>query len=342
MDPAQAKNPSFHMDQVRRDLGVGVTELRERLPWLGGDLQTVAHRITFRKKPIPGDQRAMEFPLNDDTGDVMTGTLHDPGQSRPLVVLLHGVAGNEDSVYLWDTARHLTANGWPVLRLNHRGAGSSLTRCVSTYHCGGAEDIAAVLNQLPDNLTRHGVFLAGFSMGGTILLNMLATQICEPEILGGMTISAPLDLIASAERLHRARNVIYQRSLLSELMKMEVTLRQNGRLAPQTPLPRPTSLRAYDDLVTAKRHGFADGMDYYRQCSPTQRLSNITKPVVMLHAMDDPWIPAEAYRDVKHSNAENFHVVLTPRGGHVGFHFRGQERPLFATMLNQTLNRLWG
>ncbi|UWQ89701.1 alpha/beta fold hydrolase [Rhodobacteraceae bacterium M382] len=318
-----------------------VCHLRQKRPWIGGDLQTLAHRIVFRRHPIPGPSRSLKFPMMDGTGDVMTGTLHDPGQGKPLVVLMHGVTGCEDSVYLWDTALHLVRQGWTVLRLNHRGAGSSLAWCSRTYHCMGTADVAAVLNLLPGKLVDQGVFLVGFSMGGTILLNLLASQIRLPGILGAMTISAPLDLVASADRLHHPRNFIYQKSLLHSLMRMEVAMRKNGTLSPDTPLPRPNSLRGYDDEITAPRHGFSDGMDYYRQSSPVQRLMDISTPVTMLHAKDDPWIPADDYHRLLSRGGGPLQVVLTPRGGHVGFHFQGQSRPLFTTILAQRLKDAW-
>jgi predicted alpha/beta-fold hydrolase len=35
-------------------------------------------------------------------------------------------------------------------------------------------------------------------------------------------------------------------------------------------------IREFDDLITAKIHGFADAIDYYRQCSAMPLLSKIT------------------------------------------------------------------
>jgi predicted alpha/beta-fold hydrolase len=37
-------------------------------------------------------------------------------------------------------------------------------------------------------------------------------------------------------------------------------------------------------------HGFADALDYYRQCSAMPRLSDITKPTLIIHAKDDPFM----------------------------------------------------
>ena len=45
--------------------------------------------------------------------------------ARPLVILIHGLTGSEDSLYLLTMARLLLDRGGRVLRLNLRGAGPS-------------------------------------------------------------------------------------------------------------------------------------------------------------------------------------------------------------------------
>lgn len=320
------------------DLRSRALDSRERAPWLGGDLQTVAHRLICRDRPIPAHETPMQFPLRDGSGDIMTGTLHDPAKGGPLVILLHGVAGSQDSVYIKESAHHLVAHGRRVLRLNHRGAGSSLTSCSVTYQCAGTAEIIDILNSLPSELTAQGLFLCGFSMGGVILLNMLAELGDDPRICGAMTVSTPLDLTAASARMNRRRNLVYQKALLGKLMRFERTLRKFGRLADDQPLPRARSLLEYDALFTAPRHGFANAADYYRRASPFPRLQHIKVPVVMLHAENDPWITSDPYRRLVACECPNLRVLLAPYGGHVGFHFHGQKRPFFLDVMTRSLS----
>lgn len=55
-------------------------------------------------------------------------------------------------------------------------------------------------------------------------------------------------------------------------------------------LKRVKRLREFDDLITSKIHGFADAIDYYRQCSAMPLLNQITKPTLIIHAKDDPFM----------------------------------------------------
>jgi predicted alpha/beta-fold hydrolase len=41
-----------------------------------------------------------------------------------------------------------------------------------------------------------------------------------------------------------------------------------------------------------------------------------------VHALDDPWIPPNAYRRVRWADNRHLHPALSPGGGHVGFHAR--------------------
>jgi predicted alpha/beta-fold hydrolase len=42
-----------------------------------------------------------------------------------------------------------------------------------------------------------------------------------------------------------------------------------------------------------------DALDYYRQCSAMPRLSDITKPTLIIHAKDDPFMEAHAFELAK-------------------------------------------
>jgi len=71
----------------------------------------------------------------------------------------------------------------------------------------------------------------------------------------------------------------------------------------------------------AARAGF-DGADaYYAGCSALPTLERIEVPTLALHALDDPWIPARPY--LNGSWGERARAVVTPGGGHVGFHAKG-------------------
>ena len=77
-------------------------------------------------------------------------------------------------------------------------------------------------------------------------------------------------------------------------------------------------IREFDDLITSKIHGFADAIDYYRQCSAMPVLSQITRPTLIIHAKDDPFMDHHSI-PAQEELPNNIHYQLTEHGGHVGF-----------------------
>ncbi|MFO1057049.1 MAG: alpha/beta fold hydrolase [Dongiaceae bacterium] len=290
-----------------------------RPPWWGPDLQTL--RSHLRRPPaLPAEGEPIAFPLAD--GDVLTGRLDHPGNAagRPLLLLVHGLTGCERSRYMLATAHHFTRLGYPVLRLNLRGAGPSRDRCRRRYHAGLSEDLREALLQLDGRLVRNGLLLAGFSLGGNLVLKLLAELGRRAPVLAAASISAPIDLKATQRNLERWRNLLYHRRLL-RWMKAEAASHPEGLSAAERALlPGIASIYEFDEKLVAPRHGFAGADDYYARSSAGPLLGAVAVPTLVIHALDDPWIPGAIYRQVDWAANPKLHPLLPRGGGHVGFH----------------------
>ena len=137
------------------DAALSFPRFRSRLPWWGRDLQTLRNYIVSIESslaPFPAER--VEFPTTD--GDRLLASLHRPTEDlgRPLVVLIHGLTGSEDSAYIRASTRYFLDQGYRVLRLNLRGAGPSKGVCRSRYHAGRSDDLRQVLGQMDGRLTR--------------------------------------------------------------------------------------------------------------------------------------------------------------------------------------------
>lgn len=302
---------------------------RPRLPWWTGDLQTVRNLVTGQSVDLSEfAEERLFFDTEDGTGDRLQAVLNRPSvdQERPLVVLIHGLTGCEDSTYLRASARHFVARGWPTLRLNMRGAGPSRATCRHHYHAGRSEDLRAVLTRLPDALTAHGVVFMGFSLGGNQLLKLLGEggNALGP-VKAAVSVSAPVDLHATSNYFSRPRNVLYQRWLLAR-MKHDAGapgafLTADERAA----IARAKSVYQFDDTFIAPRHGFVGADDYYERSSAIRFLSTIRVPTLILNARDDPWIPPAPLVQFDWTSCPSARALLPQRGGHVGFHGHGEQ-----------------
>ena len=310
-----------------------VPPFEERFPWWGGDLQTIATQILPAPQPLR--TTPMRFPVDSD--NTLVGALDSPDNRpdgtpppRPLVVLIHGVPGAEDSRYMLRMSKHLVQRGHRVLRLNLRGAGPSRSSCKGQYYAGSSEDLRALIPQLPASLTGHGVVAVGYSIGGAVLLKYLGEEGSKAGITAAASVSAPLDLAETCATLMRPRNALYHFALLRGIKQNALgagdglTERERGYIETSQ------TLWQYDDIFTAPRNGFAGAADYYAQCSAVNFLSRIRVPTLVLAALDDPWVPGGIYSAYDWASVDSLPLtpLLMQRGGHVGFHGRDMRRPL--------------
>jgi predicted alpha/beta-fold hydrolase len=261
--------------------------------------------------------------MADGSGDKLLGMLHNPEAeaARALVILIHGLTGSEDSVYVRASARHFLDLGYPVLRLNLRGAGPSQGHCRFRYHAGRSDDLRQVLGRMDGRLAGRGLLLVGYSLGGNLLLKYLGEAGRRAMVLGAVSISAPIDLDAARRAIMRPRNLLYHRYLLSRLKDETRSLPLDA--AEQRELAAVRTLYEFDDRILAPRIGFAGAADYYRRSMALPYLADIAVPTLIIQAENDPWIPFPAYRDFAWPSNPRLVPLFARGGGHVGFHGRG-------------------
>ena len=280
------------------DPSLDLPPFRPRFPWWGGDLQTIANRLRGVSTSLaPHATERLRFPLPDGTGDTLLASLDRPATPRagaPLTILIHGLTGSEDSLYLFTLARLLLDRGGRVMRLNLRGAGPSRALCSQHYYAGRSQDLRTLLAVLPDELTRDGLMAVGYSLGGAMLLKYLGEEGTASPLAAAATVSAPIDLAVTCRFMMRPRNRLYHRYILDH-MKVEAT--GEGAIvsaAERAAIMGAATVWDYDDVFIAPRYGFASAEDYYERCRPTRFMAGIRIPTMILGALDDPWVPGLA------------------------------------------------
>jgi uncharacterized protein len=306
--------------------GGTVPPFRERLPWFGGDLQTLRNVVRGAPPELPGGERLL-LPVSG--GDRLAARLDRPADStaRPLVVLVHGLAGSEASGSVVASMRHLVGQGWPVLRLNLRGAFPSRPTAAGHYHAGRTEDLAEALHALPAELTRYGIVVLGHSLGGNLVLKFMGEGRHGLPVLAAVAVSTPIDLAATCAQMMARRNFVYHHYML-EAMKTEAQAPGSAVSATEwAAITAAKTVYEFDDRFIAPRFGYRDAPDYYESNAAKHFLAAIARPTLVLHALDDPWIPATCYTAIDWSRLPMIEAVLTPRGGHLGFHGRDSRVP---------------
>jgi len=243
-------------------------------------------------------------------------------RAHPTLLLVHGLEGSSESIYILSTALKAHRAGFNVLRLNIRTCGNTLHLTQTLYNSGMSQDLRALIRELIERDELTGVFLGGFSLGGNMSLKLAGEYGADfpRELKGVCAVSPSVELAASAEAIERRSNWVYQRKFIRSLKRR---MREAATLYPErydaSGLARIRTLRQFDELYTAPHGGFRDAADYYARSSSLPLVPRIRVPTLIIHAEDDPFIPFDSLRHPSVRANPNV-LLLAPRhGGHVGF-----------------------
>ena len=155
-----------------------------------------------------------------------------------------------------------------------------------------------------------------------MLLKLLGERGGGPSlpIDAAVAISVPYDLAAGAAALERGLGPLYAGFFLRKLkrkVRAKATILEGACDVPRALAAR--TLRDFDDAATAPLHGFDGALDYYRRSSSNQFLRQVAVPTLLIHSVDDPFLPSHAIplKAIRDNPALDASVL--PRGGHVGF-----------------------
>lgn len=246
-----------------------------------------------------------------------------PEREKALtVIIVHGLEGSSESPYMLGIAAKGVAAGMNVVRMNQRNCGGTDALSATLYHSGRSQDIAAVAQNLmhQDRISRFA--LAGFSMGGNLVLKLAGEWGSEgpPQLRAVAAVCPSMNLAASADALHLAENRLYEFYFMWQLRRR---LRIKARLFPKSfdisRLRGVSTLREFDDKITAYYCGFKGASDYYERAAAANVVERIAVPSLILHAANDPFIRILGETRQKILSNPNITFVETADGGHCSF-----------------------
>ena len=301
-------------------------KFKSSFPWLGADLQTLRDFLMPRPKALQFESSKMiNFMMTDGTDDRLSAKLNSCGTENthtPLVILIHGLTGCDNSSYMLRSADYFLKRGYSVLRLNLRGAKPKQDRCKEHYHAGRGGDLDVVLNLLVEKgLGSNGFLIIGFSLGGSMLLKFLEEFGRNHAIHAAVSISAPIDLVLTSERLMQPRNKFYHRWLLTSMKSSALALKDLNEKQKKA-IRTAKTVFEFDDRFIAPHNNYRGALDYYKRCSSKDTIDNIMIPTLMISGLNDPWVPSTMYLSKDWTTSSYVRAILPDSGGHVGFHDR--------------------
>ena len=284
--------------------------------WLGDPhAQTIVGSFLSGRERLEGTR--LHHVLLPD-GDQLV--LHDdrPASWRPgeqAALLIHGLGGCYFSPYMRRIAARLVARNLRAFRLDLRGSGAGEKLARLPYHAGLTTDILAAMDRIAIECPGSPLVVAGFSLGGNMLLKLLGELGAEGRncVRRALAVCPPIDLHACAARLEGTSGWFYDRYFARMLCRRLAKTRQPTDLA----IPRLRRLREFDDFYTARVSGFRDVGDYYDRTSAAAFIPAIDVPTWIIAARDDPVVDYRPFERIAYPR--EVALTLTDRGGHLGY-----------------------
>ena len=283
-------------------------QLKEFVPvlpiWTGHSQTLLGHLIP--SDPVHGSTEKHILKLSD-SDELLLEYINN--KSKFTLSIFHGLGGDGQSDYMRRTANLALALGWNIVLVHHRLAHPE-ARAERSYHSGRGDDAEAVLlwaRQIFKDSTQVAV---GFSMSGSILLNLLTKRYGSHQPDFAICVNAPLKLDQAGTLLTKGFSKIYD-------IRFYLLLKKLINSQHDVELPFWGRTIDIDRLYTAQKNGFKDSQDYYDQCSTWPYVGRIQTPTFILTSQDDPFVDFESYQTAKWP--ECVHQTWSEFGGHMGY-----------------------
>lgn len=298
---------------------------RYQAPWWlrGAHVQTV-YPALFGKRPnhIPYQRERWDTtPHGKADGDFIDVDRLAGPADQPMVVVFHGLEGSSESPYVLFLMDEVRRRGWRGIVPHFRGCSGEINRLPRAYHSGDAAEIDWILRRARAESPQSPLFVAAISLGGNATMKWLGEQGQAAARIADavVAISAPLDLTAAGNALERGFCKVYTSNFLATMKKSALArLERFPDLYDANRVRAARTLREFDNHVTAPIHGYRDTDDYWLRASAKPGLMNVRVPALILNALNDPFLPAEALPG-PHQVSTAVTLDYPAEGGHVGF-----------------------
>ncbi|MFZ2553680.1 YheT family hydrolase [Psychrobacter urativorans] len=271
--------------------------------------KTPTYRRIVKKDSLAESDIAYDFydahPVASSTSEILEQT--------PLIVLFHGMEGSSDSHYARALAHQMHAQGWHFVVAHFRSCGGIPASGRVFYNAGDTAEVHHTLQTLAQNYSN--IYTVGVSLGGNALAKYMGEYGDKALCLGAAVISAPVDMSSAAITMHSfLSHRIYTPYLLNPIIKKA--------LANEISAEEIASIKAvnrisdFDDIFTAPRHGYRSNNDYYYSSSALPHLRNVTRPLLLISAKDDPFI---GFTATANDVSDSVTIIETAHGGHIGY-----------------------
>ncbi|CAK7211114.1 hypothetical protein SBRCBS47491_001008 [Sporothrix bragantina] len=285
---------------------------------------------------VPAPDPKLPQPLPPRTAFFEEGAFADIGSddSRPMLLVLHGLSGGSYEVYLRHCLLPLLDSvdePWEIAVVNSRGcAGSSITSGV-LFNARATWDLRQVVLWAREKFPNRPLFGLGFSLGANIMTNYVGEEGAGCPLKAAVVVGNPFDLQVSNKFLQHSflGRSVYETFMGNNMKKLINRHREAIIKHTDLDLDRINQIKTlyeFDREVQCPTWGYPTEEAYYRDASSCDLLLDIRIPFMALQAKDDPIAVAEAVPVGEFKQNPYTVLCMTSLGGHLSWFEPGGGR----------------
>ncbi|KAJ5752274.1 hypothetical protein N7520_009191 [Penicillium odoratum] len=265
--------------------------------------------------------------------------------SKPMLVVLHGLSGGSHELYLRHVLSPLTEDGsWEACVVNARGCAQSKISTGVLYNARATWDVRQSVKWLRKTFPNRPLYAIGFSLGANILANYLGEEGDTCEIKAAVLCASPWNLDISSATLLQTwiGREVYSKTMgtsMKALFERHVDQIVHNPRVDIDAVRKTTYLHEFDRALQCPTWGYPTEGAYYRDAASTDMMLNIRIPFMCVQAEDDPIASREALPFQEMTQTPYGVMVTTSWGGHLGWFELGGDR-WFVKPVNNFLNKM--
>ncbi|CAH0041273.1 unnamed protein product [Clonostachys rhizophaga] len=265
----------------------------------------------FRRTTYFSDEEFKQFESDDE---------------KPMVIIMHGVAGGSHEVYLRHAVAPLVEAGWEACVINSRGCAKSELTSRFLYNGRATWDIRQATREMVEGEVPEQASICSGVLSG----RKHAHKQGENCLLSGAVVcSNPYNLELSNTLLSgqclgtNYLNMVKVDALVAYVKKHRNVLEEHLDIEA---VSKVKSMEEFDRLVECAIWGYPTEAAYYRDASSSDSVLAIRIPFLAIHALDDPVAPKEAVPWQEFKQNPNTVLLTTSMGGHISWYESGGGR----------------
>lgn len=188
---------------------------------------------------------------------------------------------------------------------------------------GHTSDYAEMINNLVKKYPSTSIVAVGFSLGGNLITKYLGElDVCKPDhIIGGISICQGYNALVATQWLLKWQNFHrFYLYVLTENVKSIILKHRHVLLCDDTKkkcnlnerdIISAATLPELDEAYTRRVHNFTTVSELYTWSSSIHYMPNITKPIILVNAKDDPLVPENLLQPIREFASKYPHYKFT-------------------------------